>query len=250
MPVGLSSHVDISVLDIQALTVKYGKSITLNNVSLSLAAGGSLAVVGESGAGKSTLIAAILGLVDKEQGAITWNGRSVQGCRPALVMQEPRAAFNPALSLRHSVMEPLTASGSTLPEARLDQLCQRLELETHLLDRRPREVSIGQAQRVGILRALIADPPLVLFDEPLSALDAVTQKHTAKLIAELQHEQGFAALIVTHDLGYAAAYSDNIAVLRAGRVEEITPSANFCTSPTTEYGRVLRDAAISLGALS
>ena len=146
-------------------------------------------------------------------------------------------------------MEPLVASGKTLPDKRLEQLCQRLELSTDLLKRRPAQVSIGQAQRVGILRALIASPPLVLFDEPLSALDAVTQKQTARLIADLQKEHGFAALIVTHDLGYAAAYGDDIAVLRAGRIEEITASADFCAAPSTDYGCVLRDAAISLGAL-
>ena len=94
-----------------------------------------------------------------------------------------------------------------------------------------------------------AAAPLVLFDEPLSALDAVTQKHTAKLIADLQRGKGFAGLIVTHDLGYAVAQSDEIAVLRAGRIEEIAAPANFAVAPRTDYGRTLRDAAISLGAL-
>jgi len=237
------------VLNIEAVSVKRGQSLTLDSVSLSLSPGRTIAVVGESGAGKSTLIAAVLGLVKLTNGSITWNGGPVQDCRPALVMQEPRAAFNPALRLRRSVMEPLVATGKTLPDNRLDQLCQRLELPQELLDRRPSQVSIGQAQRVGILRALIATPTLVLFDEPLSALDAVTQKHTARLIADLQTEHGFAALIVTHDLGYAAAYADDIAVLREGRVEEVTAAADFCTAPSTDYGCVLRDAAVALGAL-
>jgi peptide/nickel transport system ATP-binding protein len=90
---------------------------------------------------------------------------------------------------------------------------------------------------------------LVLFDEPLSALDAVTQKHTARLIAQLQQEEGFAALIVTHDLGYAAAFSDEIAVLRAGNIQELTPSRDFVRAPQTAYGSTLRDAAFALGAL-
>ena len=115
--------------------------------------------------------------------------------------------------------------------------------------RRCGEVSIGQAQRSGILRALVSAPPLVLFDEPLSALDAVTQKRTARLIAELQSEEGFAALIVTHDLGYACAYADDIVLLRSGRVEEIGPAPEFARGPRTEYGRTLRNAAIALGAL-
>lgn len=233
------------MLEVHTITVMRGKVATLAEVSLTLAAGNSLAVVGESGAGKSTLIAAILGLLQPRTGNITWQTAPVKACRPALVMQEPRAAFNPRLSLRHSVMEPVRRPDP----ARLSRLCAGLELPEELLDRRPTEVSIGQAQRVGILRALIAAPPLVLFDEPLSALDAVTQKQTARLIADLQAEEGFAALIVTHDIGYAVAHSDEIAVLKAGRIEEVTPPQDFAASPRSAYGKTLRDAAIALGAL-
>ncbi|MEM1272917.1 MAG: dipeptide/oligopeptide/nickel ABC transporter ATP-binding protein [Pseudomonadota bacterium] len=236
------------MLSLNNVSVTRGKTVTLFDVSLRLAPGKSLAVVGESGAGKSTLINAILGFA-KGAGTITWDGASVRDAYPALVLQEPRAAFNPVLSLRHSVLEPIRARRLPLASDRMARLCDELELPEDLLDRRPGEVSIGQAQRVGILRAMIATPPLILFDEPLSALDAVTQKHTARLIAELQREEGFAALIVTHDLGYAAAFSDDIAVLRAGRVEEQGPSANFVRAPTTAYGLQLRDAAIALGAL-
>ncbi|MEO0720917.1 MAG: ATP-binding cassette domain-containing protein, partial [Pseudomonadota bacterium] len=132
---------------------------------------------------------------------------------------------------------------------RLATLCRALEVPPELLDRRPDQVSIGQAQRVGILRALIAAPPLILFDEPLSALDAVTQKHTARLIGDMQEQEGFAALIVTHDLGYAAAFADEIAVLRAGRIEELAIARAFVEAPQTDYGRMLRDAAFALGAL-
>ncbi|MEL6204458.1 MAG: dipeptide/oligopeptide/nickel ABC transporter ATP-binding protein [Pseudomonadota bacterium] len=236
------------MLTLENVSVRRGKVVTLSGVSLSLAPGKTLAVVGESGAGKSTLINAILGFASFE-GSITWDGAPVRDARPALVLQEPRAAFNPVLSLRHSVLEPIRARRLSLPPDRLARLCAGLELPEDLLDRRPGKVSIGQAQRVGILRAMIATPPFILFDEPLSALDAVTQKHTARLIAELQREEGFAALIVTHDLGYAAAFSDDIAVLRAGRVEEQGPSSAFVTSPSTEHGRQLRDAAVALGAL-
>jgi len=237
------------MLKLDNVAVSYGKTPVLKDVSLTLNAGQTLAVVGESGAGKSTLIAAVLGLHAVSEGRITWADAPVKACHPSLVMQEPRAAFNPVLPLRRSVLEPLTARGETIPDRRLGQLCDRLELPAYLLDRKPREVSIGQAQRVGILRALIAGSPLILFDEPLSALDAVTQKHTAKLIADLQLELGFAALVVTHDLGYAAAFSDDIAVLRDGRVEELTPTAAFIAQPRSAYGNTLRDAAFALGAL-
>lgn len=229
--------------------MKRGEKTTLSDVSFTLAPQRTLAVVGESGAGKSTLIAAILGLAKLSQGQITWNDAPVKTCRPSLVMQEPRAAFNPVLPLRRSVYEPLAAKRIAVPHDRLARLCAGLELPMDLLDRRPGEVSIGQAQRVGILRALIAAPQLVLFDEPLSALDAVTQKHTAQLIADLQQEEGFAALIVTHDLGYAAAFSDDIAVLQGGKVIEATATTTFVQNPQSAYGHALRDAAFALGAL-
>ena len=237
------------MLTLDQVWVTRGAQVTLEDVSLSLAPGHTLAVVGESGAGKSTLIATTLGLLAPWKGRVTWSGAPVSACRPALVMQEPRSAFNPMLTLRRSVMEPLVAQNIALDVDRMARLCTGLELDPDILDRRPPEVSIGQAQRVGILRALIAAPPLVLFDEPLSALDAVTQKHTARLIAELQREEGFAALIVTHDLGYAVAHADEIAVLRAGKIEEIATPQRFATAPKSDYSRTLRDAALALGAL-
>ncbi|MEO0915719.1 MAG: dipeptide/oligopeptide/nickel ABC transporter ATP-binding protein [Pseudomonadota bacterium] len=237
------------MLTVDNISVRRGVSTTLQEVTFSLDPGSTLAVVGESGAGKSTLISAILGLVRCSAGSVSWNGSSVSQCRPALVMQEPRSAFNPRLSLKRSVMEPVVAQNPTVDSERLATLCQALEVQPDLLERRPDQLSIGQAQRMGILRALIAAPPLVLFDEPLSALDAVTQKHTARLIADMQRKEGFAALIVTHDLGYAAAFADEIAVLRMGRIEELATAQTFVEAPQTAYGRTLRDAAFALGAL-
>ncbi|MEL7211898.1 MAG: ATP-binding cassette domain-containing protein [Pseudomonadota bacterium] len=234
------------MLSVDQLTVRRGRITTLADISLTLLAGKTLAVVGESGAGKSTLIAAILGLLRPSSGRITWLDAPVRDCKPALVMQEPRAAFNPALSLKQSVLEPVRTDDIA---PRLSRLCKGLELPLELLDRRPSEVSIGQAQRVGILRALISAPPLVLFDEPLSALDAVTQKHTARLISDLQREEGFAALIVTHDLGYAIAHADEIAVLKSGRIDQVTCPDTFIRAPGSDYCRSLRDAAIALGGL-
>ncbi len=237
------------MLKVKALSVVRGGRRILDNVDLTLAPGRTLAVIGESGAGKSTLVGAILGLLRLHSGQVTWNENDLRTVFPSLVMQEPRAAFNPALPLRRSVMEPVKARRLTLPAHRLDRLCKGLELDPDLLNRRPHEVSIGQAQRLGILRALIAQAPLVLFDEPLSALDAVTQKHTANLIAALQGEEGFAALVVTHDLGYAAAHADDVVILRKGRIEEAAPTECFFRAPQTEYGCALCEAALALGAL-
>lgn len=206
-------------------------------------------VLGESGAGKSTLVAAILGLLPIAAGQITWNGQPLNRGAAALVMQEPRAAFNPRLPLLRSICEPLRAQGLKNDLDRLARLCRGLDLDPALLQRRPSQVSIGQAQRAGVLRALIAAPPLVVFDEPLSALDAVTQKHTAQLITTMQREEGFAALTVTHDLGYAAAHADHVAVLKQGRIEEAARATSFFRSPQSAYCQSLVKAALSLGAL-
>lgn len=136
------------MLEMREVCVRRGKLVILQDITLSLAPGKTLAVVGESGAGKSTLISAILGLVRCVSWQITWSGKPVTACRPALVMQEPRSAFNPRLSLRRSVMEPLVAARQSIDPAHLERLCQGLEIAPDLLDRLPTEVSIGQAQRV------------------------------------------------------------------------------------------------------
>ena len=231
------------MLRVDKVSVKFGQTTALSQVSLTLAPAQTLIVVGESGAGKSSLLAAILGLLRLSSGQITWQGQPIKRvCRPALVMQEPRAAFNPMLSLRRSVLEPLLGQSLAEADIKIKHLCARLELAPELLERYPQQVSIGQGQRIGILRALIA--------APLSALDAVSQKHSAQLIAELQREQGFAALAVTHDLGYATAYADTIVVLKSGRIEEITTPQSFLRAPQSSYGRELRAAAIALGALA
>jgi len=238
-----------AVLKVDHVWVRRGAGFALRNISLSLFPGKTLAVVGESGAGKSTLIATILDLVKPWKGEITWAGASVQTCSPGLVMQEPRAAFNPALSLRQSVLEPIVARNEDMPHERIKRLSDSLELSLEIFDRYPGEISIGQAQRVAILRALIAAPPLVLLDEPLSALDAVIQKHTAKLISDLQQEEGFAAMIVTHDLGYAMAYADEIAVIKSGGIEEVSTPQTFAKESKSGYSRLLMEAAMALGAL-
>ena len=237
------------MLKVDQVSVRRGSRLVLHEISLALGPGKSLAVVGESGAGKTTLISTILGFVPRWRGAISWSNAPVKTCGPALVMQEPLASFNPVISLRHSIMEPLKVKKVPVSRDRIEYLCDSLDLPLSLLDRLPIEVSIGQAQRAAILRALITAPPLILFDEPLSALDAVTQKRTARLISDLQKKEGFSAFIVTHDLGYAIAHTDDIAVLRSGRLEEDVCAKSFLKAPTTPYCRALRDAAIALGGI-
>lgn len=231
----------------------------LHDVSLEVAPGGLLAVLGESGAGKTTLVQALLGLVRLRAGRVLWEGKPVMTPRGAvgtwprgvasLVMQDPLAALNPGMTAAQSIAEPLRARGQRPDPARLAQLCAGLDLDPGLLGHRPRMLSLGQAQRVCIARALIALPKLMIFDEPLSALDTVTQKHTARLMAQMQAEYGFAAIVVTHDIGFAAAYASHVAVIQAGRVVEAAPARTFFAAPASACGCALRDAALALGSL-
>jgi peptide/nickel transport system ATP-binding protein len=246
------------MLTVERLAVARGGRRVLSDVSLSLAAGEALFVLGESGAGKSTLLRALLGLAPPAAGRAAIDGRPVTPPRPGapapaqVVMQDPIAALSPWMSLEESVAEPLRARGMRRAEALAEARAAtaRMGLDPALLTRRPAGVSLGQAQRACVARALIARPRLLLCDEPLSALDAPAQRRVAALIDAARRERGAACLVVTHDLGYAAAHADRVAVLRAGRVVETGPAAGFFAAPASDYGRALRDAASALGALA
>lgn len=247
------------MLSARHLACAYRGRTVLQHVDIDLQPGQTLAILGESGAGKSTLLKALLGLVPLSQGEVCWHGQPVlsrgQG-KPllpprecALVMQEPRAALNPTMTLQESIQEPLRARGLPPDPTALKSLLKALEMDIEVLSRTPGQVSIGQAQRACIARALIGRPALVLFDEPLSALDAATQKHTAQLMARLQQARNLAYLVVTHDLGYAAAYATHVAVMREGRLIESRPAIDFFRGPETTYGQSLLASSIALGAL-
>jgi len=247
------------MLRVRQLSCAYRQREVLREINLDIDPGQTLAIIGESGAGKSTLLKALLGLVPLSSGEVSWRGQVVLSrCRTrpawpnqdcALVMQEPRAALNPRMTLLDSVQEPLRARNLPLCPSFLNSLLQALELDRALLNRTPSQISIGQAQRICIARALINRPALLLFDEPLSALDAAIQKHTAQLMARLQKELNLTYLVVTHDLGYAAAYATHIAVMQQGKFVERCSAETFFREPRTLYGQSLVASSVALGAL-
>lgn len=247
------------MLSVRQLNCGYRRQPLVQAINLTVEPGQTLAIVGESGAGKSTLLKALLGQVPVHSGEMVWQEKIVLPQRRAeirwpcadcaLVMQEPRAALNPRMTLLDSVQEPLRARGVPLCRAFLQSLLQSLELKPNLLERRPSQVSIGQAQRLCIVRALISRPALVLFDEPFSALDAASQKHTARLMARLQRKLNLAYIVVTHDLGYAAAYATHIALMQQGRLLEACTAQAFLQQPQTPYGQALLASSVALGVL-
>ena len=222
------------------LDASYGKRQVLHDVKLTLHAGETLGLVGTSGAGKSTLVMALLGLLPwrggKVVGKVLLEGRDllqmnerearrIRGSRIALVPQSPMTALNAAISLRVHFQEAWRAhesSGRRALEDRLETLLPGVQLtsDAAFLDRRPSQISVGQAQRVMIALALLHRPALLIADEPTSALDPLTQAEVLKLLKELNRTTGTALLYISHDLISVLQLCRRLAVLDAGTIVE------------------------------
>lgn len=234
------------VMRFDRVDVERGGRTILKDVSFALRKGEALAVIGESGAGKSTLVQTVLGLLAPTAGRCT-----KMNDLPGLVFQDPLSALNPALRGDFAIAEPLVAGGqpvaSSLREARV--LAPRLGLDPSLLDRHAHDLSVGQAQRVCIARAVITNPRLIVLDEPLSALDHDRADEVIDLLLRLKSEFKPSLLVVTHDLGFARRIADRILVLRNGSVVECQDVEAFFAHPETEYSRALVSAARAIGDL-
>lgn len=229
-----------------------GKIVALHNVSFSVRPGETLAVIGESGAGKSSLVKLVAGLDRPSEGTITVAGaapriRRGKASRVQVVFQNPGAALSPHHAIGTSVAEPIRARPRQERQQRVHSLLERVGISPSRAADRPTRFSGGELQRIVLARALVARPALLLCDEPTSALDVSVQAQVINLLLELQREEQFASIVVTHDLAVAKVLADNVLVLREGEVQELTPSSSFFDMPTSEYGRQL-SAASSGGA--
>jgi ABC-type glutathione transport system ATPase component len=232
----------------------------LRNIDLALPRGQTLAVVGESGAGKSTLVRALLRLVRPAAGQVLIDGNDLAILSPAelraqrrrtqLVFQDPLASLNPALSVLELVADPLRPALRAPLDAPLrDRVVAQLAavgMGGEYLTRRAGELSGGQAQRVAIARALIAEPEMLICDEPVSALDLALRAQVLELLAGLRRERGLALLLVTHDLHAARMLCARTLVLRAGQVVEQADTAEVFRAPRAAYTRELLAAMLSV----
>jgi oligopeptide/dipeptide ABC transporter ATP-binding protein len=221
----------------------------LDGVGFSLAPGEALGVVGESGSGKSTLARVIARLADQSDGAIRFEGADI-GSVPAarfgrdparraiqLVFQSADDALNPAFTAARNIATGLGAG--VRDDSRVADVAAEVGLPAEHLGKRPHQLSGGQQARVGIARALIADPRLLILDEPTASLDVSVQAAVLKLIDALRRSRGVALLFISHDLDVVRLMCERIMVLYLGRVAEVGPVEAVLGAPRHPYTRAL-----------
>ncbi|RMC36113.1 oligopeptide/dipeptide ABC transporter ATP-binding protein [Paracoccus alkanivorans] len=228
----------------------------VGGVDFSLAPGETLGVVGESGCGKSTLARALIGLVPAEGQAEWIDGKDLIGLSPRqmmkyrndiqMVFQDPLASLNPRMTVGQIIAEPLTTHHPGLKRAevkeRVKAMMEKVGLLPNQINRYPHEFSGGQCQRIGIARALIVEPKLIICDEPVSALDVSIQAQVINLLIRLQRELGLALIFIAHDLSVVKHISDRVMVLYLGRVMEIASSDDLYAAPQHPYTQALLSA--------
>jgi oligopeptide transport system ATP-binding protein len=224
----------------------------VGGISFDLRPGEVLGVVGESGSGKSTLARAIVGTVPST-GRVRFEGRDLVSMSAEerrvhrrdiqMIFQDPLAALNPRMTVGDIIAEPLLTHFPKTPRAevrkRVGDLMERVGLLRNLQNRYPHEFSGGQCQRIGIARALILRPKLLICDEPVSALDVSVQAQVVNLLRELRREMGIAMIFIAHDLSVVRHISDRIMVMYLGRLMETAPAARLVERPTHPYTQFL-----------
>jgi len=227
----------------------------VDDVSLSVATGRTLGLVGESGCGKSTLGRAILHLHPPTAGEVLIDGRSLAGISRSelftlrremqIIFQDPYASLSPRRTVAQIIREPLDVHRVGTPaerRQRVEELLGVVGLRSNALNRYPHEFSGGQRQRIGIARALALNPRFIVADEPVSALDVSVQSQVLNLIEELQAKLGIAFLFISHDLAVIQHISNEVAVMYLGKIVEQAPVQEIYTSPRHPYTQALLSA--------
>ncbi len=226
----------------------------VNEVSLELAKGETMAVVGESGSGKTTLGRATLHLAPISAGRILFEGVDIGALAPRellafrrraqVIFQDPFSSLSPYMRVGQLVEEPLTIHGSggrADREAKVLAALEQVKLSPapEFADKYPHTLSGGQRQRVSIARAMVLEPDYLVADEPVSMIDASSRAEILYLLAELQDERGLTFLYITHDLASARHFADRIAVMYAGRIVELAPASQLIEDASHPYTRAL-----------
>ena len=224
----------------------------VDGVSLEVRRGRTLGIVGESGCGKSTLARMMVGLLAPTSGNIELDGRSVEELaredrqklhrKVQMVFQDPLGSLNPRKTVRAILEAPLKALHGMDQQARRERVAELMSLvslRAEFTERYPHEFSGGQAQRIGIARALAADPELIILDEPVSALDVSVQAQVLSLLADLQARLDLTYVFISHDLAVVETISDEVVVMYLGRIVERGSREEIFADPRHEYTRLL-----------
>ena len=228
----------------------------VDGVNVRLFEGETLGVVGESGCGKSTFARAIIGLVQATEGEVVWLGQDLTRMKDVqrrntrkeiqMIFQDPLASLNPRMTVGDIIAEPLQTFYPELSKQevkdRVKEMMAKVGLLPNVINRYPHEFSGGQCQRIGIARALILNPKMIICDEPVSALDVSIQAQVVNLLKELQAELGLSLVFIAHDLSVVKHISDRVLVMYLGNAVELGTSEELFANPLHPYTKALMSA--------
>ncbi|EJB1787186.1 murein tripeptide/oligopeptide ABC transporter ATP binding protein OppF [Vibrio parahaemolyticus] len=228
----------------------------VDGVNVRLYEGETLGVVGESGCGKSTFARAIIGLVEATDGEVVWLGQDLTKMKDVqrretrkeiqMIFQDPLASLNPRMTVGDIIAEPLETFYPELSKQevknRVKEMMAKVGLLPNVINRYPHEFSGGQCQRIGIARALILKPKMIICDEPVSALDVSIQAQVVNLLKELQKELGLSLVFIAHDLSVVKHISDRVLVMYLGNAVELGEADALFADPKHPYTRALMSA--------
>jgi peptide/nickel transport system ATP-binding protein len=258
----------MSLLTVEKLSVAFPGHVAVQEVNFSIAAGETLALVGESGCGKSVTAFSVMRLLPPNarvaSGRILLEGndllalspaamREVRGKQISLIQQEPMTSLNPVLSIGLQIGEVIRRHEKVSRKAVRARVLELLDLVSipdphRRIDDYPHNLSGGMRQRVMIAMAVACSPKLLIADEPTTALDVTTQAQVLDLLDDLRHRLGMAVLLITHDLGVVAQWADRITVMYAGRIVEQAAIGPFFAAPLHPYSRGLLGARVDVDA--
>ena len=225
----------------------------VDGVSFTLQEGETMGIVGETGCGKSSLARAIIKMIPIKSGKVFWRGENIINFNKSktqkirkevqMIFQDPLASLNPRMNIGEIIPEPLRTHFPKMTsndlKSQVREMMEKVGLLPNLINRYPHEFSGGQCQRIGIARALILKPKLIICDEPVSALDVSIQGQIINLLKSIQNELKLSLIFITHDLSIAKHISDNIMVLYFGKSVEMNSSKELFSNPLHPYTKKL-----------
>ncbi len=230
----------------------------LKGLDLSIESKASVGIVGESGSGKSTLVRVLCGLLEHQEGDVTFDGRDIRDwldkdprklrSRNQIIFQSPRRSFDPRMTIRRSLSQPVRAIEKRKPtDEEMTGWLELVGLTGEVLPRNPHQLSGGQLQRIGVARALSVSPEVLYADEPTSALDVSVQAQVLNLLMKIRTDLGLTLVMVSHDLAVISRVCEDVIVMKDGVIVDAGPMPEVFANPTDRYTAALIEAARSVG---